>query len=194
METRESFLDKIKSGFGRTGDRFIDFLPANEGSVLEFVPYVRRYLMLPSDARAVIQVLQRYVDTVTDEEIEAENEEITKELFAEIEGLKQPPATTNKKTWVSSDPGFIYLVHATGTNRYKIGLAADISKRMSQLSKQSAFPLALITSHPSDDMPRDEEHWHKFFEKQRVHGEWFELSDEQVLIFRSTAKTRSEAV
>ena len=84
--------------------------------------------------------------------------------------------------------GYIYLIHATGTNRYKIGLASDIPKRMIQLSKQSAFPLVLIASHPSNDMSSDEENWHKLFEKQRVHGEWFELSNEQVEEFRAISR------
>jgi hypothetical protein len=91
-------------------------------------------------------------------------------------------------------PGFIYLIHATGSGRYKIGLASNVQKRMRQLSKQSAFPLALIASHPSDDMFRDESAWHKLFEKQRVHGEWFELSTEQEWAFRDAAKARSEEV
>jgi hypothetical protein len=85
-------------------------------------------------------------------------------------------------------PGFIYLIHAAGSGRYKIGLASNVPKRMRQLSKQSAFPLTLIAFHPSDDMFRDESSWHERFKNQRVHGEWFELSTPQVEEFKSSPR------
>jgi hypothetical protein len=111
--------------------------------------------------------------------------------FEAVERLIRTPADS-PNNGAAPSPGHIYLLHAIGTDRYKIGLASDIPKRMSQLSKQSAFPLALIASHPSCDMSRDEENWHKLFEEQRVHGEWFELSIDQVWVFRDCAKARSE--
>lgn len=88
--------------------------------------------------------------------------------------------------------GWIYMIQAVGTGRYKIGFTTNVNSRLAQLASQSAFPLSLVASHPSDDMIRDEMGWHKLFEKQRVHGEWFELSTEQEWAFRDAAKARSE--
>jgi hypothetical protein len=186
----ETLLERLRSQSGRTGDRLILIVPT--GYPLDLVPFVGRYLMLPSDALDVIQALQQYADSVTESQIQSENEEIRRDILsaATVDNPRNFPRL--QSGCISPPCGFIYLIHAVGSNRYKIGLASDIPKRMSQLSKQSAFPLALIASHPSNNMPRDEGNWHKVFEKQRVHGEWFELSDEQVWVFRDCAKARSE--
>lgn len=99
---------------------------------------------------------------------------------------EQVPQTNNPQ------PGFIYLIQAIGTSRYKIGLTADVGRRVSQLSKQSVFPLRLIATHASEDMAIDELFWHQKFADHRVHGEWFDLSSEQVFEFSNSGTVRGE--
>ena len=44
-------------------------------------------------------------------------------------------------------PGYIYLIHAQGTDRYKIGLTTrSVEVRLAELnSSQSPYPLELLT-------------------------------------------------
>lgn len=77
-----------------------------------------------------------------------------------------------------SVPGYVYLLRAGAF--YKIGKSANVEKRFSQIKLQLPFPSQLIAYCPADDMNEAERSWHRFFEKQRRNGEWFELNDEHV--------------
>ena len=69
--------------------------------------------------------------------------------------------------------GFVYILHAEGTNRFKIGYSAKPQNRCQDINQQSPFPIKLIHYYPSDDAYRDEQKLHKMFNHRRVHGEWF---------------------
>lgn len=86
-----------------------------------------------------------------------------------------------------SKKGFIYLLKAEGTSRCKIGLTKDIKQRRKALGKQSPFPVHVICSVEVDDMHAAESYWHQKFQKSQVHGEWFELTPEQVAEFCEAA-------
>ena len=80
-------------------------------------------------------------------------------------------------------PGFIYLIHAQGTDRYKIGLTTRHPEaRLSELnSSQSPYPLELIDWFETDNVTGDEGYLHEKFASYRVHGEWFKL-DRKILL------------
>ena len=70
--------------------------------------------------------------------------------------------------------GYIYFVHADGTNRYKIGLTVDLDRRMKQLNgKQAPFENKLLWSIKVSDMRSAEKDLHDTFSSRRVNGEWF---------------------
>lgn len=71
--------------------------------------------------------------------------------------------------------GFIYVIHAVGANRYKIGRTKNLQNRFLELKKQSPFPLEVYTSWFSIDCVLEELLLHKKFRLSRRHGEWFEL-------------------
>ncbi len=73
--------------------------------------------------------------------------------------------------------GYVYLVQAVGTSRYKIGRASDANKRFVDLKAQSPFPLKLITAFYVDDVVNQEKRLHQVASAFRVHGEWFELPE-----------------
>lgn len=75
------------------------------------------------------------------------------------------------------ESGYVYLVWAIGTERYKIGRSKDPSRRVQALSKQSCYPLKLIDSHYSVDCEQHEKRLHNIFWQHRVHGEWFEIPE-----------------
>ncbi|NER97848.1 MAG: GIY-YIG nuclease family protein [Symploca sp. SIO1B1] len=72
-------------------------------------------------------------------------------------------------------PGYIYLIHAQETDRYKIGLTTrSVEARFAELnSSQSPYPLEIIDWFETDNVTDDEEYLHEKFTDYRVHGEWF---------------------
>ena len=74
-------------------------------------------------------------------------------------------------------PGFIYLIHARGTRRFKIGLTTRHPEaRLAELNgSQSPFPLELIDWFETDNVTEDERYLHEKFASYRVHNEWFEF-------------------
>ena len=75
------------------------------------------------------------------------------------------------------EAGFIYFVHADGTDRYKIGLTNNLDRRMKELNgKQSPFENRLQWSIEVSDMRSAEKDLHDRFNTRRVNGEWFQFS------------------
>lgn len=65
-----------------------------------------------------------------------------------------------------------YFVRARDTDMIKIGRAADVKQRISDLQVACPYPLDLLVSVVGDF----EKHAHKRFKTSRLHGEWFSLS------------------
>jgi hypothetical protein len=89
--------------------------------------------------------------------------------------------------------GYVYLIHASGTNRYKIGRSVNPVARFETLKKQSPYPLQIIECFWTPDAIADESELHKFFKDERVHGEWFDFQDKDeasIISFVDKVKTR----
>lgn len=77
----------------------------------------------------------------------------------------------------NTDKRYVYLLHALGTNRFKIGQSEDPVKRQNAINNLSSpFPVKLIACYPVPDSYREEQRLHHEFKSQRVHGEWFEFN------------------
>ncbi|UKP00970.1 GIY-YIG nuclease family protein [Nostoc sp. UHCC 0870] len=76
-----------------------------------------------------------------------------------------------------SNQGYVYLIHAEGTNRYKIGRSVNPVTRLEQLKAQSPYPLRIIDSFWTPDAINDEKYFHEQYKEYRRFGEWFEFSD-----------------
>ena len=78
--------------------------------------------------------------------------------------------------------GFIYAIRRGDTSEYKIGWTAhhDINKRCKSLQTGSSEILTETGSFQTSSQ-KTEKIIHKIFEKQRKSGEWFYLTDEQVI-------------
>lgn len=80
-----------------------------------------------------------------------------------------------------TDPiGYVYLVWAEGTDRYKIGSAGYPAKRLRELQTGSPIKLQLIAEKESSDYERQEKLQHQRWKDQRVHGEWFRFHPTQM--------------
>ncbi len=91
------------------------------------------------------------------------------------------------KPWLPPDPGseqepkpagFIYLVRLG--LYHKIGFAKNVQARMSALNSGHPEEISLVHSFPTNDMRRAESLLHKRFAVQRIRGEWFDLSSDDI--------------
>jgi hypothetical protein len=71
--------------------------------------------------------------------------------------------------------GWVYLLHAQGTNRYKIGRSVNPVARHQALNKQSPLSLTFLDCFWTVDCVEDEECLHVVNHSYRIHGEWFEF-------------------
>lgn len=74
--------------------------------------------------------------------------------------------------------GWVYLLWAQGTNRYKIGRSINPIVRHQTINNQSPYPLTMLDCFWSIDAVNDEKLYHEQNHVRRVHGEWFEVDDD----------------
>jgi hypothetical protein len=79
--------------------------------------------------------------------------------------------------WRKPRPGFVYFVQAELLRHVKIGFAANVEKRLSQLQSGSPDKLELLGVILTDDMESLERYLHNRFRRDRLHCEWFAASD-----------------
>lgn len=107
---------------------------------------------------------------------------LTNIFGTEFKAPQNPEETALSKS--SPRPrGIVYLLKGGG--HYKIGKTKDFAKRLDQIELQLPWPVEVIHKIETDDPDGIETYWHKRFSGKRKNGEWFELSDEDVAVFRS---------
>lgn len=74
--------------------------------------------------------------------------------------------------------GYVYLIRAEGTDRYKIGRSVNPVARHQTLTKQSPYPLRIAECFWTPDCISDERFLHETLASYRVFGEWFEFDSQ----------------
>ncbi len=82
--------------------------------------------------------------------------------------------------------GGVYLIKSG--QHFKIGKANDFEQRIKQVKLQLPEKAVEVHRIYTDDPLGIESYWHKRFKEKRKNGEWFELAEEDVEIFK--ARTR----
>lgn len=83
----------------------------------------------------------------------------------------------------SKPTGYVYLVKSG--RLYKIGYSENPWRRKSELHKQTSEGITEVhTISVIDDAPGIERYWHERFKEKRQHGEWFDLSAEDIKAFK----------
>ena len=84
------------------------------------------------------------------------------------------PNIENKKK--KTKQGFIYIIECQG--KFKIGRAKNIESRFKRYITENPYEVNLLFSYKVDDYINIETKIHNKFKNQNIHGEWFNLSDD----------------
>ena len=74
----------------------------------------------------------------------------------------------------------VYLVGNKPERKYKIGVTTDINQRLRGLSTASPIKIELITVWFYEGYRKLEKYLHTQFHANRLNGEWFQLSEEDI--------------
>lgn len=93
-------------------------------------------------------------------------------------------AGTAAPTEAQMQIGYVYLLKSG--RYYKIGRSNSVDRRERELAIQLPQKVDRIHAIETDDPPGIEHYWHRRFREQRVRpdAEWFELTPEQVAVFK----------
>jgi hypothetical protein len=106
------------------------------------------------------------------------------QMFNEVlpkEFRKDPVKLTPKQRKAS---GYVYLMHGIGTVWYKIGHSVDPLTRAGAIGAKAPFEIDLMLSYWAEDRFHDERIWHAHFASKRASGEWFELTQSDIELFK----------
>lgn len=80
--------------------------------------------------------------------------------------------------------GYVYFLHAVGTDRVKIGRTRDLVQHMRKLEYQKhAFPLRLLWVQMTVDMQEAKRLLHQRYQVYRVYREWFAFPQDLLASF-----------
>lgn len=82
-------------------------------------------------------------------------------------------------------PGYVYMMHAVGTTFYKIGHATNVERRWYGIDSACPLPVVIIHKTYVDMQTEAEAYWHRIFRSLRVKGEWFNLTEGHVQLFKA---------
>ena len=79
--------------------------------------------------------------------------------------------------FVPYDPGYVYLIHAEGSDFFKIGKSINPDKRLLQIAPKMPFGTRFVKIWRTNFMSMAETMLHEKYKSQRANGEWFQLSE-----------------
>lgn len=87
--------------------------------------------------------------------------------------------------------GFLYVIFiedSNGKRFFKIGITENFGARIVTHQCSSPFDMRVACAYFVGNMRREETYLHDVFSCNRVRGEWFDLSDEDVAMISSRSK------
>lgn len=81
----------------------------------------------------------------------------------------------------------VYILK-TGKNLYKIGKTQDLQKRLASYHTHLPILFRVVRQYPAANMNELEEGLHIVFQHRRIKGEWFQLTDQELIICDNIAR------
>lgn len=103
-----------------------------------------------------------------------------------VNGLVKRPAPASKEKLIQLNPGFVYLLASSEEGCYKIGRTKDPQRRLKQF-KSMIMPAGYECLIETQNMRQLEADLHIKFKDQRIQGEWFNLTNEDVEYIKGLA-------
>lgn len=85
------------------------------------------------------------------------------------------------KQLIDDHTGSIYILHVSGTNKYKIGKSKDPLRRIKEIQTGSPDKIIIERIIKVKNMHKEERVIHQIFQRYRTVGEWFEINDKSIL-------------
>ena len=96
---------------------------------------------------------------------------------------------------MKSTEGYVYLICDPQTDHFKIGVTkGTIENRINELQTGNSSELHITNSHKTNYPFRVEKMLHSKFSNYRVHGEWFNLPNEEIFNFNETCNKIDEVI
>jgi len=141
---------------------------------------------VPADQGGEIIAKEKFTDLIdkanafysnySSEDIETanrENKERREQRFQDAKSLK---ASHSK-----AKPGIVYLIRENQGGFFKIGKSTDFKRRKSSLNLHLPVGYEVIHTINTQDIDRLERELHARFASKRMQGEWFDLTEEDVV-------------
>ncbi len=92
----------------------------------------------------------------------------------------------NRKKLKEQEIGYIYLMKSD--HGYKIGKSSKLPQRVKQIGIQLPFEHECIYSSKVKNYHKIEKFFHKHFSSKHINGEWFDLTEEDVVFIKAYTK------
>jgi len=86
----------------------------------------------------------------------------------------------------------VYILK-TGKNLYKIGKTHDLQRRLTSYHTHLPILFRVVRQYPAANMAQLEESLHIVFQHKRIKGEWFQLTDQDLIICDNISRMFTEA-
>lgn len=100
---------------------------------------------------------------------------------------RQRPYLAKPSVPTKSTKGFVYIIR--GESYYKIGRTEDPYRRLTPMTAHAPFPLETLLLIPTDDMHHTERCLHVQFALKHQRGEWYNLTEDDLVVIRREYKT-----
>lgn len=101
---------------------------------------------------------------------------------------------TSHPNKIKDNSGFVYLIKATKTNFYKMGMSKDPYKRLQSLQTGTPFELTILYRVFTFDCVALEKALHEYYQGYWLRGEWFDLPKSEVDNFIGVASTLDQEI
>lgn len=128
------------------------------------------FLMTHKEVENLCELLKKYLQTYTNQEIEEWNSNLAASYSVEIPELLQKKEV--KKN------GFVYLLEDS-SGYIKIGCSQDIKKRIENIQSNNPT-IKVLKLIETNDITGLESKLHKAFANKRIKGEWFLLTEDDI--------------
>lgn len=148
------------------------------GMVIEGVPS----LMVPSEAREYVDMLNNFYSQTTDTEIDTHNATALQRMRSAI--ARTPTGNITSLRLPNESSGYVYILRGID-GWFKIGKAKDVSDRTAKVGILVPFATTLILTISTNNRHGLERELHNQFAHVRGNGEWFKLTENDLAWLKS---------